>query len=233
MHYLDAATEQERLGRSGAGAGGAGAGGSGGGGKDGGTARAIHMTIKSASADGDEVITETMADRLRAVQIEPWRRMEYVDEDTEDAWAAYQECLFLRADGDAAAAGAPSSAVPGKGKEPAAADPIADSAVGMDQRVAQLETNWGEDELLRAVSGIKAHDKKPGEEAVTEAAESVSADRARARVAPPPAEKPAEPKKRPGRPPKAAATGSAPRRGGRSTRSAPRGGGASNAMEVD
>lgn len=231
MHYLDAATEQERLGRSGAGAGGVGAGGSGSGGKDGVTARAIHMTIKSASADGNEVITETMADRLRAVQIEPWRRMEYVDEDTEDAWAAYQECLFLRADGDAAA-GAPSSAIPGKGKEPAA-DPIADSAVGMDQRVAQLETNWGEDELLRAVSGIKADDKKPGEEAVTEAAEPVSAGRAKAKVAPPPAEKPTETKKRPGRPPKAAAAGSAPRRGGRSTRSAPRGSGASNAMEID
>lgn len=187
------------------------------------------MTIKSTTADGDEVVTETMSDRLRAVQMESWQRMEYVDEDTEDAWAAYQECLFLRpAAGDEASnAAPPSSAAPvykGKGKETAAAA-VADAggAADLNGRVPRLETDWGEDELLRAVSGINAHDKKPGEEAVTESAEPVVKEERRGNLATPTGGASAtDPKKRPGRPSRTPAPAGAPKRGGRSANSAPR-----------
>lgn len=273
MHYLDAATEQERLGRAGGGGSGAsgGAGGAGGkeGGGSGGAARAIHMTIKSTAADGDEVVTETMADRLRAVQLEGWRRMEYADEDTEDAWNAYQESLFLRPAGAGpprpAAAPDPVAADDddeeegeggeedddkvrdkGKGKEKEVAVAPAPADVGgaadLDERVPRLETDWGEDELLRAVSGIKATDKKPGEEAVTEPAEPMGGGGGREKgkgkevVAPTAAAAAAaagaDARKRAARAPRNPATAAgAPRRGGRA-KAAPRGG-AGNAMEID
>lgn len=215
MHYLDAATEQERLAR----ATGVASGGPGGGGaKEGGPARAIHMTIKSASAEGDEIVTETMADRLRAVQMESWRRMEYVDENTEDAWVAYKECLFARPDGQGNTT-APSATDKGKGKEGA-------GNLDTDGLAQPLETDWIEDQLFRAISGIKAHDKKPGEEAVTETAEQVSVSEVQDKgkeAAGLMLEKAAEPKKRPGRPPKSTGPGGAPRRGGRLAKSTSRG----------
>ncbi|CAI4210929.1 unnamed protein product [Parascedosporium putredinis] len=57
-------------------------------------ARAIHMTIKTAG-NGDSVVTETMADRLRAVQSEPWRKLRFVDENELEAWDAFTQ-TFVR-----------------------------------------------------------------------------------------------------------------------------------------
>ncbi|KAK4248332.1 Sin-like protein conserved region-domain-containing protein [Corynascus novoguineensis] len=180
-HHLDAATEQERLARGGGannagekpGASGPGSGGSAG--AAGG--RAIHMTIKSAmDADGG-VATETMADRLRNVQTEAWQRMEWVHDEAEMAWEAYNECLLLRPsslngnDGDGNTAETTASATKeggagqeaiedkGKGKEIAdAAEAAAGGSTKIDEsgapdlvdKVPRLKTDWGEQELLRA-----------------------------------------------------------------------------------
>lgn len=58
--------------------------------------RAIHMTVKP-TVDGEEETTDTMAERIRAVQEEPWRKLEYVDEDSVDAWELYNDNLFVEA----------------------------------------------------------------------------------------------------------------------------------------
>lgn len=175
-HHLDASTEQERLARGPA-SGGPAAGAnpsSGGNGGDkpaaGGGGRAIHMTIKSAmDADGG-VATETMADRLRNVQTEPWRRMEWVHDEAELAWEAYNECLLLRSgvgggaaaaqeggDGEGGAgAGAGAEDGKGKGKEVDAAAAVDESgAADLVEKVSWLKTDWGEQELLQAVSGME------------------------------------------------------------------------------
>jgi hypothetical protein len=137
------------------------------------------MTIKSAM-DGDSggVATETMADRLRNVQTEGWQRMEWVHDEAELAWEAYNECLLLRpaagaaakegeegeataaAAGDGEAAGGEGDK--GKGKEvatAAAADGVPDESGAADlvEKVAHLKTDWGEQELLQAISGGMQH----------------------------------------------------------------------------
>ncbi|KAH6632399.1 Sin-like protein conserved region-domain-containing protein [Chaetomium tenue] len=167
-HHLDASTEQERLTRGPAtnnhpGGGGdkpgaaAGAGAGGGG-------RAIHMTIKSAmDADGG-VATETMADRLRNVQTEAWRRMEWVHDEAEMAWEAYNECLLLRSGGAGGSGGGgikEGGDEEGKGKEVATGVEAGSGAVDesgaadLVEKVSWLKTDWGEQELLRAVSGME------------------------------------------------------------------------------
>lgn len=124
------------------------------------------MTIKSAGGDGDEVTTETMADRLRAVQTEGWRRMTYHGEDTDAAWAMYDETLVLR---DHTSSGGDNTAQPeqednnssnskdkGKGKEPAASTDVpGPSAEALSRRFGGLRTDWGEEETLRAISGLR------------------------------------------------------------------------------
>lgn len=57
-------------------------------------ARAIHMTVKS-NVDGEEETTDTMAERISAAQAEAWKTQRYVDEDDMEAWAAYEEHLFV------------------------------------------------------------------------------------------------------------------------------------------
>lgn len=133
LHHIDAAAEQEKLNRPREGPG-VGAGPPAGG-KDG-TARAIHMTIKSAGAEGEQVVTETMADRLRLVQSESWQRMVYVDDQDQSAWDAYYGTLVVRPEGQ--------DAVEGDGANP-----------NLEEQVPQLGTQWVEDDLLRAVSGIE------------------------------------------------------------------------------
>lgn len=56
--------------------------------------RAIHMTVKP-TVDGEEETTDTMAERIRAVQEEPWQKLKYVDEDSIDAWELYNDILFV------------------------------------------------------------------------------------------------------------------------------------------
>ncbi|KAK3307231.1 DNA-directed RNA polymerase-like protein [Chaetomium strumarium] len=167
-HHLDAATEQDRLSRGGSGSAASGATAE----KAAGSAgRAIHMTIKSAmDADGG-VATETIADRLRNVQTETWQRMEWVHDEAEMAWEAYNECLLLRTgssnnkaddggggdDVDAEVGGGDTGK--GKGKEVLAATeagaPSNDdsSAADLVDKVARLKTEWAEQELLQAMSG--------------------------------------------------------------------------------
>jgi hypothetical protein len=130
------------------------------------------MTIKSAmDADGG-VATETIADRLRSVQTETWQRMEWVHDEAEMAWEAYNECLLLRtgssgnnnrADGGGggvdAEGGTEGDGSKGKGKEVAAAPEAGassnddSSAADLVDKVARLKTEWAEQELLQAMSG--------------------------------------------------------------------------------
>jgi DNA-directed RNA polymerase-3 subunit RPC5 len=99
------------------------------------------MTIKT-TADGDSVTTETIADRLRSIQGEPWRKMRYVDENDEAAWDAYNDSLFLKptqAEGDTAPPAA------GADEKP----PVLEDVVPV------LRTPWGETEYLESIFGKK------------------------------------------------------------------------------
>ncbi|KAL2131869.1 hypothetical protein VTI74DRAFT_4481 [Chaetomium olivicolor] len=152
-HHLDAATEQERLSRAPANAvaekpAGAAAG------------RAIHMTIKSAMDSDGGVATETMADRLRNVQTESWQRMEWVHDEAEMAWEAYNECLLLRSGGNGHSEAADGGDGEGKGKEIATEGVDDSGAADLVEKVSRLRTAWGEPELLSAVSRLQVDREK-------------------------------------------------------------------------
>lgn len=156
LHHIDATTHLDRRNAE---AGAGGAGGAGAGGQASGQgAKAIHMTIKN-TADGDAVTTETMADRLRAVQSEPWRKMRYTDENDETAWEVYNDSLFLR-DPDA-----PEKPPPKEGEEekPEILDDL-------EETMPHFSTKWGDKELLEAVSGIKKEEPQPEPEVKPEPA---------------------------------------------------------------
>ncbi|KAK5988102.1 hypothetical protein PT974_12241 [Cladobotryum mycophilum] len=153
------------------------------------SARAIHMSIKTTS-DGDGVSTETMADRLRAVQTEPWRKMRYTDENEETAWEVYNDSLFLRPQTE------------GEDK--------ADDDKELEELVPALGTKWEEKQFLEAVSGIKKPDPVP------EPPAPVVVIKPEPIAAPPPPQPAAEMAPRPkGRPRAGAAAAMAARRGGR------------------
>ncbi|CAK7270771.1 hypothetical protein SEPCBS119000_004257 [Sporothrix epigloea] len=162
LHHIDAETEVERAKHrdtaSGGGAGGDGAGAGRPGGPGG--PRAIHMTVKSVGADGDEFITETMADRLRAVQMENWARMQYVGDDDETSWEAYDQALFLR---DTAAALSRDAGATEEDLRKMTAEEGGSSGGQKAQlvtKVPSLRTDWTECDMLQAISGIE----KPSEE---------------------------------------------------------------------
>ncbi|OIW28686.1 DNA-directed RNA polymerase III complex subunit Rpc37, partial [Coniochaeta ligniaria NRRL 30616] len=180
LHHIDASAEQDRITRATAGAGGGASQ------KDAPAARAIHMTIKSM-ADGNEAAEETMADRLRGVQVEPWKKMDFADEESPDSWITYQENLLLHTDegGDEKGADTKGKGPDVKAGEETEAEDGKEGNAGapdLDERVYGLGTDWGEDELLRAVSGIKADDKKPGEEAVTDRVDAKARGKGKAPV---------------------------------------------------
>lgn len=108
------------------------------------------MTIKTTT-DGDTVTTETMADRLRAVQSEPWRKMRYTDENDEAAWEVYNESLFLRPKGAEGEQEQEQEQEQPKEGEEQPTEP----GQGLEESVAHFTTKWGDKELLEAVSGIK------------------------------------------------------------------------------
>jgi len=223
-HHIDAVAEQERLARPAPGGAAAAAA------AEKVAGRAIQMTLKAAM-DDEGVATETMADRLRAVQTEPWRRVEWVPDDADASWEAYNESLLMRS-----GVAATNQEVDGKGKEPATDTPADDSgAPDLVERVTRLQTDWGEDELLRAVSGIKPGDPKPGEEAATQAGPATADPKGKGKAKQvafePKEEQTEEPKKRPGRPRAAGAASAASKRGGR-TRGAS-GSGLADAMQLD
>lgn len=161
LHHVDAVAHQERLAATNAakdaasGPSGAASG-----------AKAIHMTIKQGS-DGNVVTTETMIDRLHAVQKEEWRRLKFTDENDEAAWEVYQESMILGGKEAAKRAAEAERAArlaalnddededgedKGKGKEMVAEE--AKMEVDIVEQVSKLSTTWGDDQLLEAVSGI-------------------------------------------------------------------------------
>lgn len=245
-HHLDAASEQERLSRpqpGGPGAGGA--PGSGSAAEKAAAGRAIHMTIKTAMDGTGGVAAETISDRLRAVQKEPWKRMQYFYDESEAAWGAYNECLLLRTSGEHVTATTKPDEK-GKGKEVAGGEKKVEDgddsgSPELVDRVPHLKTEWVEDDLLRAMSGIGKDDKKPGEEAVALSEwqakfaaklEAAKKDKGKAPATVPAAaagaqEAPTSPVRRRGRPARGGAAAST--RGGRTAA----GGSAGNAMQID
>ncbi|KAL6810143.1 Sin-like protein conserved region domain-containing protein [Trichoderma camerunense] len=184
LHHLDAATAQERQSSAAASKDGAAPAAP--------TARAIHMTIKTTAEGADGVSTETMADRLRSVQTEPWRKMRYTDENEETAWEVYNDSLFLRPRPDPA------------GESGA---PAADADRDLEELVPTLGNKWDDTQFLESISGIKKPDPVP-EMPVEKKPEPIAA------VAAPPAEEPRQPP-RTTRPRAGAAAALAARRGGR------------------
>ncbi|UKZ66216.1 uncharacterized protein TrAtP1_007390 [Trichoderma atroviride] len=171
LHHLDATTQQDRQSSAAAAASS----------KEGGpapaaAARAIHMTIKTA-ADGtaDGVSTETMADRLRSVQTEPWRKMRYTDENEETAWEVYNDSLFLRPKADPTAAAGESVPAP--------------EDHDLEELVPTLGNKWNDTEFLESISGItkpepapvQPVEKKPESRAVTAPVEEAPPPRTTAR----------------------------------------------------
>ena len=171
LHHLDAYAEQERLSRpreAGGGGPGASTSASSGGpaGKDpaaaagapssSATPRAITMTIKSAS-NANEVAQETMTDRLRAVQTEPWSRLRYENDASDRAWDVFSRHLLYKGPSSASA-----DDVKGKGKikERAEEGESGGAAAGVGAghgapaaAASSLRGRWSETEYLRAVSG--------------------------------------------------------------------------------
>lgn len=142
LHHLDATTQQERNASASATKETAGS--------SSGAARAIHMTIKN-TADGDTVTTETMADRLRFVQTENWRKMRYTDENEEAAWEVYNESLFLTPKTEATEAGADDETKEGEGA----------AEKDMEELVPRFGAKWNDKQMLEAVSGIEKPDPEP------------------------------------------------------------------------
>ena len=87
FHYIDAQDGQERVGRRDPNALAARST----------EARAVHMAVKS-SIDGEDLVTDTMAERLANAQAEKWTNHKYIDEDETQSWYAYKENLFVRTD---------------------------------------------------------------------------------------------------------------------------------------
>lgn len=97
------------------------------------------MTIKQSKDGGDdELVQETMADRLKKVQTETWRKMRYVHDESSDAWAMSEEVLYL-------------DDAKGKEAEGSGGHAVADLA----DKVAALSTGWREVSMLETTSGIQ------------------------------------------------------------------------------
>ncbi|KAM0324941.1 hypothetical protein ACHAQA_007908 [Verticillium albo-atrum] len=208
LHHIDAVTYQERNSSAAASKeNGAAAGTSAA------AAKSIHMTIKQ-SGDGSAATSDTMLDRLRSVQSEPWRKLKYTDENDEAAWEVYNESLHLRDEsaGKGAAAAAEDEADDdddldedassekgaknkGKGKEGEEEEDEdeeakkAVEALSIADNAVKLGTDWKDDDLLEAVSGIvkpkpisKEEQQRAAEEAAAALAAAEAAKKARPRA---------------------------------------------------
>ena len=138
--------------------------------------RAIHMSIKSSDTGGAGAAAETMADRLRSVQTEPWHNLKWYHDEHGEAWDTYNECMLLRSREAAAPAEedeekkekAKEEKKEGEEAEAAVAEPTDDSgAPDLVEKVNRLQSDWGEEQILRSINGLGPDDKKPGEEAVS------------------------------------------------------------------
>ncbi|KAF7519794.1 hypothetical protein G7054_g12967 [Neopestalotiopsis clavispora] len=106
------------------------------------------MTIKS-TAGGDQPSTETMADRLRQVQMEHWQRLKYVEDDKDEAWELYQKTLIYRSPEFQQAADDA-----GKGKGKALDVKLDEDEKGdLQSKAMRLQTRWSEEDYLRGVAG--------------------------------------------------------------------------------
>ncbi|RCI10464.1 hypothetical protein L249_4475 [Ophiocordyceps polyrhachis-furcata BCC 54312] len=114
-------------------------------------ARAIHMTIKTAT-EGDGVTTETMADRLRFVQAEPWRSLRHIDENDEASWDVYNESLFLKPPSDKVTSDEPSTGT-------SSTETPADNT--LENLVPKFISTWNNLQMLEHVSGITKPVPKP------------------------------------------------------------------------
>lgn len=155
------------------------------------------MTIKN-TADGDAVTTETMADRLRFVQTENWRKMRYTDENEEAAWEVYNESLFLQPKAEE------TEDVEGEGKAKAGEGAERD----MEELVPRFGAKWNDKQLLEAVSGIEKPDPEPEPEIKPEPKDKQDAATD------------VEDGRKPKGKPRGGAAPAAPRRGGRAKASA-------------
>lgn len=81
FHHIDAFAEQDRIGKAPAQARIP-------------EARAVQMIIKNP-VDGEEETTDSMAERIAATQAESWRRHKWIDENSPEAWEAYQKNLLV------------------------------------------------------------------------------------------------------------------------------------------
>jgi DNA-directed RNA polymerase III subunit RPC5 len=127
--------------------------------------RAIHMTIKT-TGDSDAVTTETMADRLRSVQTEPWRKLKYTDENEEASWDVFHESLVLRPrDGTGAGETSDGKKVVGDGEGDGHLKTVADQTV-------LARAVWEGHDLLQAVSGIQKPNPNVKIEILDDAAEA-------------------------------------------------------------
>lgn len=117
------------------------------------------MTIKQTTSGGDEeIVQETMADRLKKVQMETWHRLRYMHDEAADSWVVAEEALYLEgppgsnAEGKAAGEGEGDGSV-AAGKQPEAAAQ-AHGVADLVNRVQSLQTAWDEDSMLETMSGI-------------------------------------------------------------------------------
>lgn len=193
LHYVDALAEQERLSRArenasaagpGPGAGGAAAGKEGAGPQGpGGAAKAIHMSIKSAGAEGGEAVVDTMIERLRKVQVEQWSKLHYEDEESYKAWNVFhQNFLYSRAlprDADDDNDDKNGNTSKGKGKETATKlaniPDINDEA--NHAALPRYQAQWSETDFLKAVSGMTSDpqaDAKNGDDDIEIKAEVIN-----------------------------------------------------------
>ncbi|RDA89656.1 hypothetical protein CP533_3901 [Ophiocordyceps camponoti-saundersi (nom. inval.)] len=119
-------------------------------------ARAIHMTIKTTT-EGDAVTTETMVDRLRFVQAEPWRSLQCIDEHDEAAWEVYNESLFLMPPSDKSNSDEPpteTSSTQAPIEAPSSTSLKAPTDIPLEHLVPKYNSTWNETQMIEAVSGI-------------------------------------------------------------------------------
>lgn len=108
------------------------------------------MTIKQTTEGDEELVQETMADRLKKVQNETWRKMRYVHEESADSWAMSEEVLYTNNGNEK-----------DEQDEVAAAESSGSAATavhaggGLVDKVAALSTGWREEKMLETTSGIK------------------------------------------------------------------------------
>ncbi|KAI1461575.1 hypothetical protein F4805DRAFT_412568 [Annulohypoxylon moriforme] len=179
FHHLDAYAELERLSRPREGASGPGPSngqaGAAGGSKEGqtpqaGAAKAIHMTIKSAGQGDSGISVDTMVERLRKVQTEPWTKLKYEHEDSDKAWSMFANSLvYADAPSPNPAPLAPNAKAEktdgavgnGKGKEKATTKD-ADEEEERKKNKPLYKAQWAEDDFLKAVSGLSDNQQGDG-----------------------------------------------------------------------